>query len=89
MVYQCSNIIIVLLSEHSLNSQYLLAWLRILARVRFFICSVAFFLPMLHWRSVERCNFDSGLPNLIILILKKKKIEIKLPYKKQSRHGHF
>ena len=34
---------------------------RIVASVIFFICSVAFFLSLLPWRSVGRSNFDWGL----------------------------
>ena len=40
------------------------ALIRILASVRFVICSVAFFLSLLPWRSVGRPNFERGLQNL-------------------------
>ena len=40
------------------------AWVRILASVIFFICSVAFFLSLLPWRCVGMCNFDWGLQKL-------------------------
>ena len=36
------------------------SWVQILASVIFFICSVAFFLSLLPWRSVGRSNFDWG-----------------------------
>ena len=39
-------------------------WVRVLASVMFFICSVAFFLYLLPWRSVGRSNFDWGLHRL-------------------------
>ena len=42
-------------------------WVQILASVYFFICSVAFFLPLLPWRSVGRSNFDWGLQKLDIV----------------------
>ena len=39
-------------------------WVQILASVVFFICSVSFFLSLLHRRSVGRSNFDWGLQKL-------------------------
>ena len=39
-------------------------WVQILASVIFFICSVAFFLSLLPWRSARRSNFDWGLQKL-------------------------
>ena len=41
---------------------------QILASVIFFICSVAFFLSLLPWRSVGRPNFVWDLQNLAMLI---------------------
>ena len=37
---------------------------QILASVILFICSAAFFLPLLPWRSVDWSNFDRGLQRL-------------------------
>ena len=48
------------------------AWVRILASVGFLICSVAFFISLLPWRSVGRYNFDRGLQNSTMLILRKR-----------------
>ena len=48
------------------------AWVRILAIVRFFICSV-FPLFSDNWRNVGRSNLDRVLHNLIMLILKRNK----------------
>ena len=43
-------------------------WVCILVSATFFICSIAFFLSMLPWRSVGMFNFDWGLHKCIILI---------------------
>ena len=40
------------------------AWVRILASVIFFICSVEFFLSLLTWRGDGKFNFDYGLQTL-------------------------
>ena len=40
------------------------ACVEILASVRYLICSVAFFLSLLPWRSVGRSNFDWGLQKI-------------------------
>ena len=52
-------------------SDNLMAWIWTLQSVRFFICSIVFFIPCYPGKTLEGPNYHRGLHNLIMLIKKR------------------